>query len=529
MERRRFGTYCKRLCGNTSASSVGSVNFERRPSPYRTSFAVDEIDVRLGDGQSLPIIFKDLSPHQLLGEARLAPTFLRHPHRELEVYRSLLEPEELGTPACYGTVCSDADQRYWLFLERIPGVQLGQVGDFEAWEEAARWIARLHMRFAHATDGQLGRARATSSLLTHDASFYRRWAARALTYLMQTGSACSEDTVRQFTPLANDYDRVVRRLVSLDRTLIHGEFYASNILVTQFDGAPQVSPVDWEMAAVGPGLVDLAALASGWSEPNRRPLALGVLRNAAAHRPRLAGYLLGIVRLLPAAGGGAVAGMGPGMDPAGGSRARLASRERPARRQAPALVHFARRWRWRPFAAGLGLAVGLTCVAVWLWQVRPAERDEAAISAPTPVSCAPTDDAGWTVPGDDRTLRHVLDRLGYGPRPIDLDRVRRVGAADYMASQLSPEHMVDDTLRVRLDRFETQRLTTAELVGRFYLPAVRERLRDRLVPRTVADVLSQDMTPQAAPDSGASAAERLAFRELSQQKLLRAIYSERQL
>ena len=250
------------------------VNFERRPSPYRTSFAVDEIDVRLGDGQSLPIIFKDLSPHQLLGEARLAPTFLRHPHRELEVYRSLLEPEELGTPACYGTVCSDADQRYWLFLERIPGVQLGQVGDFEAWEEAARWIARLHMRFAHATDGQLGRARATSSLLTHDASFYRRWAARALTYLMQTGSACSEDTVRQFTPLANDYDRVVRRLVSLDRTLIHGEFYASNILVTQFDGAPQVSPVDWEMAAVGPGLVDLAALASGWSEPNRRPLAL---------------------------------------------------------------------------------------------------------------------------------------------------------------------------------------------------------------------------------------------------------------
>ena len=173
--------------------------------------------------------------------------------------------------------------------------------------------------------------------------------------------------------------------------------------------------------------------------------------------------------------------------------------------------------------------MGLTCVAVWLWQVRPAERDEAAISAPTPVSCAPTDDAGWTVPGDDRTLRHVLDRLGYGPRPIDLDRVRRVGAADYMASQLSPEHMVDDTLRVRLDRFETQRLTTAELVGRFYLPAVRERLRDRLVPRTVADVLSQDMTPQAAPDSGASAAERLAFRELSQQKLLRAIYSERQL
>lgn len=29
---------------------------------------------------------------------------------------------------------------------------------------------------------------------------------------------------------------------------------------------PTVCPVDWEMAAVGPGLLDLAALASGWTE-----------------------------------------------------------------------------------------------------------------------------------------------------------------------------------------------------------------------------------------------------------------------
>jgi aminoglycoside phosphotransferase (APT) family kinase protein len=36
-----------------------------------------------------------------------------------------------------------------------------------------------------------------------------------------------------------------------------------------------VCPVDWEMAAVGPGLVDLAALsAGGWTAPEREALAL---------------------------------------------------------------------------------------------------------------------------------------------------------------------------------------------------------------------------------------------------------------
>ena len=40
-------------------------------------------------------------------------------------------------------------------------------------------------------------------------------------------------------------------------------------------------PVDWEMAAVGPGLVDLAALAGGWDEAERARL-LGAYREGLA-------------------------------------------------------------------------------------------------------------------------------------------------------------------------------------------------------------------------------------------------------
>jgi thiamine kinase-like enzyme len=34
-----------------------------------------------------------------------------------------------------------------------------------------------------------------------------------------------------------------------------------------------VAPVDWEVAAVGPGLTDLAALVGGWSDQGREAIA----------------------------------------------------------------------------------------------------------------------------------------------------------------------------------------------------------------------------------------------------------------
>ncbi len=35
--------------------------------------------------------------------------------------------------------------------------------------------------------------------------------------------------------------------------------------------------------------------------------------------------------------------------------------------------------------------------------------------------------------------RHLIDRLGYGPRPGDLDAIVRLGADKWIAAQLHPE------------------------------------------------------------------------------------------
>jgi hypothetical protein len=244
------------------------VRIERRPSACRTSFLVEELDVWLDDGRVLPILFKDLGRHALTeGAQRAKPSFLYDPLREIETYRRILAPAGLG-PVCYGASVDERAGRYWLFLERVAGKELYLVGDLAAWEEAARWLAGMHARSAGTAAG-LTRA---APLLVHDADYCRRWLSRARAFL--GGSARVRAPARRaFEWLAERYDEVVDRLTGLPATFLHGEFYASNVLVRETAGRTRVCPVDWEMAAVGPGLMDLAALVAGrWTEAQRETL-----------------------------------------------------------------------------------------------------------------------------------------------------------------------------------------------------------------------------------------------------------------
>ena len=51
-------------------------------------------------------------------------------------------------------------------------------------------------------------------------------------------------------------------------------FFASNVLVETAAGEVRVRPVDWEVAGMGPMLMDLAALTAGWTEDQRAELAI---------------------------------------------------------------------------------------------------------------------------------------------------------------------------------------------------------------------------------------------------------------
>jgi Ser/Thr protein kinase RdoA (MazF antagonist) len=239
----------------------------RRPSPYRTSFPLEELELALEDGTGLRLAFKQLGWSTLDKEARLAkPRFLHDARREAAVYAYVLAPA-LGTPRYYGSLAEPEKDRHWLFVEWVEGRELYQVGELGLWKAAARWLATAHLALARDLDRHVEIAH----LVEYDERYYWRWMERAAELATAPGGPAASSASLEW--LGSRYGLVVESLIELPRTVLHGEFYASNVLVAGEESAPRVAPVDWELAASGPGLIDLAALISGdWRDEDREAI-----------------------------------------------------------------------------------------------------------------------------------------------------------------------------------------------------------------------------------------------------------------
>src|SRR5215471_18474856 len=72
---------------------------------------------------------------------------------------------------------------------------------------------------------------------------------------------------------------------------------------------------------------------------------------------------------------------------------------------------------------------------------------------------------------DDKTILHVLNRIGFGARPGDVDRVREMGLDKYIDEQLHPERIPDTQMAARLAGFETLTLNSRKIASEYYMPA----------------------------------------------------------
>ncbi len=138
---------------------------------------------------------------------------------------------------------------------------------------------------------------------------------------------------------------------------------------------------------------------------------------------------------------------------------------------------------------------------------------------------------GPTEPATDgRTALHVLNRITWGPRPGDVERVQRVGVERFIEEQLHPDTLDDRGLKRRLDRFETLQLTSRAIAEQFAIPALQAR-RARQAQggdaRREPGVVLPAMPP--APNGPERVRANLPLVELAEAKLVRAVYSERQL
>jgi uncharacterized protein (DUF1800 family) len=145
--------------------------------------------------------------------------------------------------------------------------------------------------------------------------------------------------------------------------------------------------------------------------------------------------------------------------------------------------------------------------------------------------------SGSAVPArpDDKTILHVLNRIGYGARAGDVDRVRQIGLAAYIDQQLHPEHMADTEMTARLAGFDTLTKSSRDLADEYFMPALEARKEVKkdaandpaMMPKPDAPT---DAKPVRTPEQMEAARKsREVITELTSQKILRAAYSERQL
>lgn len=66
----------------------------------------------------------------------------------------------------------------------------------------------------------------------------------------------------------------------------------------------------------------------------------------------------------------------------------------------------------------------------------------------------------------------ALNRLTFGPRPGDVDRVLAIGVDNWMDRQLHPESIDDHALETRLDQFRTLKMSAEEMARNFPPPAL---------------------------------------------------------
>jgi len=71
---------------------------------------------------------------------------------------------------------------------------------------------------------------------------------------------------------------------------------------------------------------------------------------------------------------------------------------------------------------------------------------------------------------EDQRILHVLNRLGFGARPGDVERVKAIGIDNYIMQQLNPEKIDDSATEAKLQNLETLRMSNAELYEQYPQP-----------------------------------------------------------
>jgi uncharacterized protein (DUF1800 family) len=166
---------------------------------------------------------------------------------------------------------------------------------------------------------------------------------------------------------------------------------------------------------------------------------------------------------------------------------------------------------------------------------------------------------------EEQRIVHVLNRLGFGARPGDVERVKAMGVENYINQQLNPEKISDTVAENKIKDLQVLNMSTAELYEKFPQPGqlLRQLQARGALPSDVAEAREnrvkggrnaapaempanqakgnqpsqpaenslekyRDVIQQYYRENGLQQPQRIVA-ELQASRILRAVYSEKQL
>lgn len=221
-------------------------SLEVASSDFADRAPVQVATVTLDDGTRLRIFVKHVLRQREHPDKRA--------DRELRIYRDLFGDPALPVPALLNwSVESPGEAR--LFLEHVDGWPL-KYHDLAHWRTAARELARLHAHFAE----RLAQLRDADFLLRLDAAHLLRWADRALRAVGRS----HPPSASRLAEALQRYPSVIARVADAPPTLVHDDLAPKNVVVDPTGQPARIRFVDWELAGVGWGVMDLAHLKFGF-------------------------------------------------------------------------------------------------------------------------------------------------------------------------------------------------------------------------------------------------------------------------
>jgi len=151
---------------------------------------------------------------------------------------------------------------------------------------------------------------------------------------------------------------------------------------------------------------------------------------------------------------------------------------------------------------------------------------------------------------EDQKIIHVLNRLGFGARPGDVEKVKAIGIQKYIDQQLNPTSIDDSVAENRVKNLEVFKMSTAEVFAKYPNPgALLRQLEGGRQAQANAQNRNAPPMPDPSQEQQMSETERRERQQKIQElyreydlrpanqilpqivsnRILRAVYSERQL